>query len=273
MRRLLYYFFTVLLVFRIFPVSHVYAARTMTITTDKTSLVADEVMTVTASPSGFTPGEQIYIKGVFFFTTANYFGWTKKDDNWIRNSESAQSQRQVTIGDWDGQLQVKSDFNDTGFTGSGPYSFKVGFYYGASNNLVWSNDITIELNGPTPVPPTSVPTNTSAPAPTSAPSTTPRPSATPSVAKTPTPSKSLTPTGTIRTDQNATSSGPPGLVLGAGSPSVTPTPPPPFLNDVNPIVVGSVVSGVGFAILTGFFIWQKKFASRKVSPVAAKIEP
>lgn len=111
-------------------VPSVYAARSMTVNAGKSSLLGNEDVTITASASGFTDGETIYIKGAFFQSgSSNYFGYTKSGDAWIKNSTSNTSQRAVKIGDWDGTLVVKSDFTDSGYKGEGDYSFKVGYYY------------------------------------------------------------------------------------------------------------------------------------------------
>jgi hypothetical protein len=89
----------------------VFAARKLTITGDKSSLLGDEELLVTASASGFTDGETVYIKGAFYQTgSTNYFGYTKNNDSWIKNSAQNTSQRAITIGNWDGTLIVKSDF-------------------------------------------------------------------------------------------------------------------------------------------------------------------
>ena len=83
--------------FIVFP-SHVLAARSMTITSDKTSLFGDEEMTITASASGFTPGETIYIKGAFYQEgSTNYFGFTRSGDSWIKNGDTSTSQRSIVV--------------------------------------------------------------------------------------------------------------------------------------------------------------------------------
>src|SRR3990167_1285393 len=104
------FFLTFFLFFQSKPI---YAARNISITSDKSSLKGYEEMNLTASTSGFTDGETIYIKGAFYQDSAspNYFGYTKNGDNWIKNSESSQSQRLIKIGEWDGKLIVKSDFD------------------------------------------------------------------------------------------------------------------------------------------------------------------
>lgn len=132
--------------------SGVFAARKISITSDKPSIALDEEMTITASTSGFTDGEKIYLKGAFYKEgSSNYFGFTKFNDSWIKNSETSKSQREVTIGGWDNSVVVKLDYDDTGYTGVGDYKFKLGFYYltsgGNISSVNWSTnslDVSIE---------------------------------------------------------------------------------------------------------------------------------
>ncbi len=162
-------------------------ARDISITANKTSLFSDEELVVTASSSGFTNGEQIYIKGAFYQDgTSNYFGFTKNNNDWVKNSASSESQRSVKIGEWDSNLIIKNDPSDTGYKGNGGYKFKVGFYYitsgGNVSSVNWStNSIDVSLSYPTSAP-TSQPTHT--PAPTNIPTSTPTKILTPTIAAT-----------------------------------------------------------------------------------------
>ena len=124
-------------------------------------------MLVSASTSGFTNGEAIYIKGAFYKNgSSNYFGYTRKEEEWIKNGEASINQKIIKIGEWDNSLKVKSDFLDSGFKGEGNYKFKVGFYYLTSGDKLssvnWSdNSFEIIINEPDPTPvPTSSPTPT-----------------------------------------------------------------------------------------------------------------
>ncbi len=174
----------------------VFSARGVAITSDKTSLFGDEECHITASTSGFTDGETIYIKGAFYqeSPTKNYFGYTKSGGEWIKNSATNISQRSIKIGEWDGTMIVKSDFSDSGYKGEGEYVFKVGFYYGSYSSVNWSsNSVIILLNEPDPTPtntpvPTNTPTNTPVPTATSTPipTKTPTPTFTPTLKATPT---------------------------------------------------------------------------------------
>lgn len=162
-------------------------ARDISIASVKSSLFGDEELTVTASASGFTADEQIYIKGAFFQEgTVNYFGYTKNNNDWIKNSASSQSQRFIKMNEWDTNLIVKNDAQDTGYKGNGSYKFKLGFYYitsgGNISSVNWStNTLDIALSYPSPTP---TPNPTSTPAPTNTP--TPIPTKTPAPTLTPT---------------------------------------------------------------------------------------
>ncbi|HLD24544.1 MAG TPA: hypothetical protein VJB96_01370 [Patescibacteria group bacterium] len=192
------------------PIESLRATRSLMITSTTTSLFGEDEMVVTASASGFTDGEAIYVKGAFYQSgSTNYFGYTKKGDgSWVKNGETTMSQQSVTIGSWDGTLSVKSDFSDSGFGGEGDYSFKVGFYYTTSggnlSSVNWSeNTLTVTLNEPDPTPtptpsmtptpnPTSVPTNTQQSTATAGPTVT-APTKTPTPKATATRSPTLTP--------------------------------------------------------------------------------
>lgn len=161
----------------------IFASRNITITTSKSSLKGFEEMTVNiSSMSGFVDNETIYIKGAFYQDgSSNYFGYTKKDNDWVRNSDSTPSQRQVQINNWDKNIIVKSDFADSGYRGEGDYKFRIGFYYITSGGNIspvsWSsNSVDVAINDPdptsTPIPtptPTSPPTSTPESAPTTIP--------------------------------------------------------------------------------------------------------
>ncbi len=174
-------------------------AKTITFTVDKVSLRADDEMTVTASHSGFSSDEYIYIKGAFYKEgSSNYFGLTKQGESWIKNSASTVNQRKVLTGEWDGKLIIKSDPLDSGFQESGSYKFKVGFYTISSNgepsSVRWSDTIIdvylerpIPTNTPLPLPtltPTPLPTLTPIPKPTEKPSPSPIPFLSPTIQKT-----------------------------------------------------------------------------------------
>ncbi len=262
MRLLIIGFFISLCFFIAFP-PHVLAARSIMITSDKTSLFGDEEMTITASVSGFTPGETIYIKGAFYQEgSTNYFGYTKNGDSWIKNGDTSTSQRSIVVDSWDGNLSVKSDFADSGYKGEGEYKVKVGFYYTTSggnlSSVNWtSNNVTVSLNEPDPTP-TSTPTPTPTPQPTATPTPTPAPTKTP----TPTPTKILTPTPTptpmpIPTEMPEETPVATPMVLGesVGNDSSSPSANTPN-NSWKPLVISMLLVATGLAILAGLYTWK-----------------
>jgi hypothetical protein len=90
-----------------------------------------------------------FLKGAFLKTgSSNYFGKTKVSSNWVKNSSSAQNQFKVTTntdGNWNSTLEVMPDTDDSGFLGSGSYTFKVGRYNKDGDDLTWSNETTIQI--------------------------------------------------------------------------------------------------------------------------------
>lgn len=264
-------------------VTPVYAARSLTIQGNKSSLLGDEEMTITASISGFTDGETIYIKGAFFQSgSTNYFGFTKSGDSWIKNSASNTSQRSVKIGEWDGTLIIKSDFSDSGYKGEGDYSFKVGFYYGSYSSVNWSgNNLTITLNEPDPTPTlsptptlTPTPTNTSTPtpSPTQAPgaTNTPTPTLTPTKTPTPTPIKSSpTPTKALSTTLSSTreplasqtQSG--DILSGSTTSGNTVSDTEKQKKSFKPLIFSLLFIGIGCGLLVFVYYFKKGFPFKK----------
>ena len=260
--------FASLCFFIVFP-SHVLAARSMTITSDKTSLFGDEEMTITASASGFSPGETIYIKGAFYQEeSTNYFGYTKNGDSWIKNGDTSTSQRSIVVDSWDGNLSVKSDFVDSGYKGEGEYKAKVGFYYmtsgGNLSSVNWtSNNVTVSLNEPDPTP-TSTPTSTPTPQPTATPTPTPTPKPTATPTPTPPAKQDLAPQGTPTPTPTATE-----------IPEETLEVTPMVLGETvesepswKPIVISMLLVATGLAILAGLYTW--KIAREKTSGILDK---
>lgn len=174
MRKIRNFLLVLIVLYSVFPQSVL--ARDIFISANKSSLSPDEDMVVTASASGFIVDEVIYLKGAFFKEgEGNYFGYTRYNNDWIKNSASTLSQRQVKMNEWDFQITVKNDSFDSGFKGSGSYKFKLGYYYmtsGANLSPVnWSsNTLDVALvqptNTPTPNPTaTNSPTSTKTPTP------------------------------------------------------------------------------------------------------------
>lgn len=129
------------------------ASRSLSITSNKNFLHGEEDMIVFASHSGFLDSEKVHIKGAFYQTgSTNYFGLTKKNDEWIKNSASSDFQLQIEVGVWDKMVVVKPDFSDSGFKGNDSYNFKLGYYYftsgGNISSVNWSNSISVGLEKP-----------------------------------------------------------------------------------------------------------------------------
>lgn len=234
------------------------AARSINIIADKSQLFGEEEANITTALSGFTDGETIYIKGAFYQDgTTNYFGYTKSGDSWIKNGSSSTAQKQVKVGEWDGKLNVKSDFADSGFKGEGEYKFKVGFYYitsgGNLSSVNWSaNVLDFNISEPDPSP-SPMPS----PTPTPIQSTAKSPSPSPTSVKSPLPSPKKSPEvlGTVEASSSAQSP----------TPSPDPSPSPQIKSQSKTKIAG-MLTGSGAIIIgasVGFFLWQKKVLGKK----------
>ncbi len=249
-------------------VSPVFATRNFTIAANKSTLLGDEELAITASASGFTDGETIYIKGAFFQNgSTNYFGYTKSGDSWVKNSASNTTQRSIKIGEWDSAVVVKSDFDDSGFKGEGDYSFKIAFYYltsgGNLSSINWStNALTLNINAPDPTP-TPIPTPTNTPMPTPTPPVLPTSTPTPVKVSTPTPIKTATPTISIATTPESMESSI-DAVLGVSSVNNEKTESSASSTktalSIKPIIIILLLVGMGLALLSLVFLWQKRNA-------------
>ncbi len=94
------------------------------------------------------PSTILYLKGAFRKSgSTNYFGLTKTAENWVKNSAAYTNQLRVetdSSGNWSGSIEIKTDPEDSGFSGQGEYLFKVGWYdRGSGPN--WSNETTISV--------------------------------------------------------------------------------------------------------------------------------
>lgn len=96
-----------------------------------------------------SPNNNFYLKGAFKKSDgSNYFGFTKFSGNWVKNGSSYSSQYQITTdpsGNWSGNLEVQPDSEDSGFTGSGDYIFKVAKYTSSGSGPTWSNEVIINI--------------------------------------------------------------------------------------------------------------------------------
>lgn len=96
-----------------------------------------------------SPDSTFYLKGAFKKAdSSNYFGLTRVSGSWIKNGSTYSNQYPITTdssGNWSGNLEVQPDSEDSGFTGSGDYIFKVGRYTSTGSGPTWSNESTINI--------------------------------------------------------------------------------------------------------------------------------
>ena len=151
-------FFIFFLLLFFYCVSSAQASRKIIIKTDLNSLLENQELVVMASVSGFTTGDKLHVKGAFYKDgSSNYFGYTKYNNSWIKNSVATLEQPRVEIGNWDNSMIVKLDPLDTGFSGAGEYKFKLGYYYftntGNLSSVNWSeNCLDLRLDAVIPSP-------------------------------------------------------------------------------------------------------------------------
>lgn len=98
------------------------------------------------------PNSKFYLKGSFKKVGgSNYFGFTKVGSLWIKNNKGYSSQASIitdSSGNYLGNLEVKPDSADSGFSGSGDYSFKVGRYSSSGSGPTWSNELSLNILAP-----------------------------------------------------------------------------------------------------------------------------
>jgi hypothetical protein len=140
-------------------------ALTLEFTNPPSSIDQNQEFSVDINLSCSSCGDS-YLRGVFFPSGSNYFGYTKNNKgDWINFPASqavsyfAVLKDEVKEGSWSGKLVVKPDPSDSAYIGPGLYNFKVGRLT-SSGSVTWSNPVLITITGPTPtlVPPTSKPT-------------------------------------------------------------------------------------------------------------------
>ena len=141
-----------------------------------------------------------YMRGVFYPSGTNYFGYTQnKSGSWVGTSADRSVYYLIAKDDlveasWSGKLKVKPDSEDSAFTGTGEYLFKIGRYTSSNDSSAdWSNELSLKVIGPTPSP-TTTPTQTSEPTKTSTPVPTGTSTSKPLPTKTSTPRPSPTAT-------------------------------------------------------------------------------
>jgi hypothetical protein len=178
-----------------------------------------------------------YLRGVFYPSGSNYFGYTQNNNgSWINASGSMCdlyykiSHDQIAQGgSWSGVLKVKPDPGNSFYNGPGNYTFKIGRYTPSCNSpSSWSNEVSIAITGPTPTP-YAQPTATAMP--------TARSTQTPMPTSFPTSTLGVTATKKALATPKAT---PTSAILGVSDQLVTSTP-----NPVTPTPTGSLVKGAG----------------------------
>ena len=104
-----------------------------------------------------------YLKGAFYAEgSSNYFGQTKYNGNWLKNSGSYSTQFKIQTdaqGKWQGYIEFTPDTQDSGFDSSGEYNFKIGRYTATGSGPTWSDSQSIYINEvitPSPSPSPSV---------------------------------------------------------------------------------------------------------------------
>lgn len=123
--------------------------NSLSITNTPASVNSDQSFTVSVSLTDDS-NKNFYLKGAFKKNdSSNYFGFTKVNGSWVKNGSSYTNQLSITTdssGNWSGGLEVESDSEDSGFTGSGDYIFKVAKYNSAGSGPSWSNESTVHIN-------------------------------------------------------------------------------------------------------------------------------
>lgn len=127
--------------------------------TTTTSFIASDIPSQINSDQSFkvsvflslptSPNSIFYLKGAFKKSdSSNYFGITKVGSSWVKNSSTFSEQYKITTnssGNWSGSLEVQADTEDSGFSGTGDYIFKVARYSSSGSGPTWSNEATIKI--------------------------------------------------------------------------------------------------------------------------------
>ena len=122
-----------------------------TISNTPSQINSDQQFSITVNLSlPASPNTNFYLKGAFKKSeSSNYFGLTKVSGSWIKNGSSYTNQFPITTdsaGNWSGDLEVKPDAEDSGFSGTDNYIFKIGRYKESDNpSVIWSNEVTIKI--------------------------------------------------------------------------------------------------------------------------------
>lgn len=105
------------------------------------------------------PNTIFYLKGAFFAEgSSNYFGQTKFNNAWIKNSGTYSSQYKIqtnSSGVWQGYIEIMPDSEDSGFPDSDDYLFKLARYSATGSGPTWTETQNIyitKLVSPSPLP-------------------------------------------------------------------------------------------------------------------------
>ncbi len=136
------------------PSASTQSQSSFTISNLPSQLNSDQVLVISVNlnlPNN--PTTNFYLKGAFKKPdSSNYFGLTNVGSNWIANGSSYSNQFLITtnsVGNWSGNLEVKVDEEDSGYTGSWDYIFKVGRYTQSGSGPSWSNEVGVKITDTT----------------------------------------------------------------------------------------------------------------------------
>lgn len=121
-----------------------------TVSNPPSQINSDQSFTVAVNLSlPDNPNTNFYLKGAFKKGSgSNYFGETLVSGNWVKNSSTYSNQYPIktdSSGNWSGNLEIKPDVDDGGYTGTDDYSFKVGRYSSSGSGPSWSNETTVKI--------------------------------------------------------------------------------------------------------------------------------
>lgn len=148
---------------------------TFNISQPPSSIDSTQQFQINIDLKNLTPNSKYYLKGAFKKPdSSNYFGKTKVSNSWVANSSSYSNQYYLTTdssGNWAGSIELLPDPDDSGFTGTGKYIFKVARYDANGGGLTWSSEYIVSI--------TSATTQSSTAAAKSTPTSTPKTTSTP----------------------------------------------------------------------------------------------
>lgn len=126
------------------------STSSFTISNSPSQINSDQSFTISVNLSlPNNPNTIFYLKGTFKKSDgSNYFGLTKVSNSWVKNGSSYSSQYPITTdtsGNWSGNLEIQPDSEDSGFSGSGDYIFKIARYTSSGSGPTWSNESNINI--------------------------------------------------------------------------------------------------------------------------------